>query len=452
MFVRVGLRSVIKRGLLLSRTNATAAAVDTSPSIPPPSPPLSSSYQKETDHVDAKSSPDAPSTSKNADPASEKSQTHAEVPEKRTSKRKRPAISNATPRKWNPPMLAGRMPVYDLAVSYINKDARFVAGQAKQLQADIEVKEAQYQGQLKTLGPNPELEELDAQLEQMREKLNILDIQSQINLPAVRWRVRNSMVDVRNPVHLRLLEQRWRNEGDLDLLMERLHQMHVIPDVFPVLHPSVNLRVNFIPKGRILYRRRYDHNRIAVQPGRFLDAQQTNLPPHLFANVFHTETRLYTLLMVDPDVPDPTSESFTSYLHWLVPNIPLSASNGRMPRIPAKVPASYVPPHPQKGTPYHRYVLLLLPQPCAIDIAVISEEQRLGFDVRAFVKQYGLGLGDCIGTRTGGGAHMWRQVWDENVSWIYENVIKKSEPVYGRPPKYDEYEEFKNTPRYVAQN
>jgi len=37
------------------------------------------------------------------------------------------------------------------------------------------------------------LEEVDAELENMLEKLNILEAQSQINLPNVRWMVNNAM-------------------------------------------------------------------------------------------------------------------------------------------------------------------------------------------------------------------------------------------------------------------
>lgn len=33
--------------------------------------------------------------------------------------------------------------------------------------------------------------------------------------------------------------------------------------------------------------------------------------------VFHPETRYYTLLLVDPDVPDPEHRGFTTYLHWM---------------------------------------------------------------------------------------------------------------------------------------
>ena len=44
---------------------------------------------------------------------------------------------------------------------------------------------------------------------------------------------------------------------------------------------------------------------------------QTIDPPTLYADVFHPDTRLYTLLMVDPDVPDVENQTYTTYLHWM---------------------------------------------------------------------------------------------------------------------------------------
>lgn len=37
----------------------------------------------------------------------------------------------------------------------------------------------------------------------------------------------------------------------------------------------------------------------------------------MYTTLFHTDTRLYTLLMVDLDVPNPETQSFTTYLHWM---------------------------------------------------------------------------------------------------------------------------------------
>ena len=80
----------------------------------------------------------------------------------------------------------------------------------------------------------------------------------------------------------------------------------------------------------------------------------------------------------------------------------------------------YIPPHPQRGSPYHRYCLLLLPHadPSAkIDAPVVSDAERRGFDLRAFCATHG------IDGENGGGAHMWREEWDPTVSDIYKHTL-----------------------------
>jgi len=247
------------------------------------------------------------------------------------------------------------------------------------------------------------------------------------------------------PVYRHLAEQRWRDEGGLDLLMERIHQMKVVPDVLPLLHPSLDLRVTFpkSPPHSLSAREQTKRIHQEVEPGVFLLPEQTRNPPRLYANVFHTDTRLYTLLMVDPDVPDEANRSYQTYVHWLQPNIPLSVL---MPnRIPLSSHTTYVPPHPQRGTPYHRYVLLLLPQPSAttqLSIPVLSDAARVGFNVRDFIDKYQLDA-------SAGGAHMWREIWDAEVSKIYNDVLKREEPRFGRQPKADPYAEVKRIKRYL---
>ena len=105
------------------------------------------------------------------------------------------------------------------------------------------------------------------------------------------------------------------------------------------------------------------------------------------------------------------------------PNIPLSAVSpaGRIPDLNRHTP--YIPPHPQRGTKYHRYTLLLLPQESytnPISVPPLSDKERLGFDVREFIRKYGLDR------RDGGGIHMWREVWDEKVSKIYKDFLSKA--------------------------
>ncbi|KAI0358822.1 PEBP-like protein [Trametes cingulata] len=340
------------------------------------------------------------------------------------------------PREWCRPIAKGVEPAYDYALRYILKDAAFIRKELEALRAELAEAERK-----------PEGERDEAALQSMRERVGILEIQSEVNLPDVRWKARNGMADMSKPIYRHLVEQRWREEGDLDLLMERIYQMNVVPDMLPALHPSFDLRIKFAeppPKSNYL-RTRVKRGLKEVEPGIFLFPEQTRRPPELSMTLFHTDTRLYTLLMVDLDVPDPERQTFTSYLHWMQPNIPLSAFTST-PTVPLNTHTPYVPPHPQRGTPYHRYVLLMLPQASPtepIDIPVYEEADRLGFNFRAFAAQYGFD-----GSR-GGGAHMWREVWDETVPQIYRYTLKKEEPRFGKLPKPDPYAEIKRTKKYL---
>ena len=136
------------------------------------------------------------------------------------------------------------------------------------------------------------------------------------------------------------------------------------------------------------------------------------------------------------------NETFQNYVHWLQPNISLKATSSPLLSI-SETHTPYVPPHPQKGTRYHRYTTILLPQKSRIDVPKLTAEERLGFNVRKFLQKYDLD------TSTGGGAHMFREVWSEGVSSIYKDVLGVEEPRYGYPPKHDPYAELKSRKRYV---
>lgn len=50
---------------------------------------------------------------------------------------------------------------------------------------------------------------------------------------------------------------------------------------------------------------------------------------------------------------------------------------------------------------------------------MIPDETRHGFDIREFAYTWGLDAA------TGGGAHMWREIWDNDVSMIYKDILSK---------------------------
>jgi len=251
---------------------------------------------------------------------------------------------------------------------------------------------------------------------------------------------------LRQPVYRYLMEQKWRRMGALDLLMERVYQMGVVPDLLPAIRPSFDLRVTFPsgPRGSIYRRTRMKRLHADVQPGTYLLPEQTRQPPKLYARVFHPEKRFYTMLMIDPDVPNPENQTFSTYLHWLQTNIPLSAV--RKPLIKTQSHTRYVPPHPQRGSPYHRYTLLFLENPdpsSELDIPPITDAERVGFDLRAFCAKHG------FDPSKGGAVHMWREVWDETVSDIYTHTLRQPEPRYGLPPRVDPYAEVKSLRKFA---
>ena len=127
------------------------------------------------------------------------------------------------------------------------------------------------------------------------------------------------------------------------------------------------------------------------------------------------------MVMVDPDVPDPTNKSYKQFLHWVVPNIPLSALQfGQNVSLPENQPAPWIPPHPTNGTKYHRYVIFLFQNPDPskpLEISEYNMEQRKTFNLRKFISEYG------FQPENGGGAHMWRELWSTAVSDIYREVL-----------------------------
>jgi large subunit ribosomal protein L35 len=116
---------------------------------------------------------------------------------------KRPAISLESPRTWNRPLKKGVVPAYDLALAALTKDSLLLKAEAKQMRRDISEKEENYQklkveleneeSVEKRSSLNEKMQTLDEELEKMLEKLNIVEVQSEVNLPDVRWKVNNAM-------------------------------------------------------------------------------------------------------------------------------------------------------------------------------------------------------------------------------------------------------------------
>ncbi|KAH9440348.1 hypothetical protein MJO29_016176 [Puccinia striiformis f. sp. tritici] len=264
-----------------------------------------------------------------------------------------------------------------------------------------------------------------------REEIERLEILSEINDVQVRKNHNSGsdQVDMSKPIYRFLEQQRWRKNGQLGRLMETVHRLRVFPDLFPSIDPAVDLKIKFEHTYSVgTYR--------TVNVGNFVPSSRSTKQPAIQAQVFHPEPRLYTIVMVDPDAPDPRNHSFTNFLHWVRTNVSISATtNGELdltPTHPEAEELKYVGPHPAEGSGTHRYTVMLFEQSGPIDLSVHSHHllERKGFSLRRFSKDLDL---------KPAGVMAWISQWHERdadfISSIYRDQLHIREPRYGKEPK-----------------
>ncbi|KAJ0964847.1 hypothetical protein J5N97_025985 [Dioscorea zingiberensis] len=143
--------------------------------------------------------------------------------------------------------------------------------------------------------------------------------------------------------------------------------MMMIGDVLDPFTRSVALRVSY--KNKMLI------NGTDIKPSAVVNKPR--------AEVGGDDLRMfYTLIMVDPDAPNPSNPTLREYLHWMVTDIPATtdASFGREL-------VCYESPRPTSGI--HRMVLVLYRQ-LGRD-TVLAPSMRHNFNTRSFSRQYNLG-------------------------------------------------------------
>lgn len=190
-------------GLARVRYNATVVPTQSAEITPAPSPVKTAEVTK----------PPAAEASVNSAKASSKEEEPSTATRRRgrSGQTGRPLITLERPRQYSRPIGVGVLPVYDQALGYIKRDSKL-------RKAELE----EYRTLLKKAESTPDSNQDD--LEKLKEKIRILEVQSEINLPSVRWKARNGMADMSQPVYRHLVEQRWREDGPLDLLVCVLRQ------------------------------------------------------------------------------------------------------------------------------------------------------------------------------------------------------------------------------------
>ncbi|XP_073415708.1 phosphatidylethanolamine-binding protein 1-like [Dendrobates tinctorius] len=124
-------------------------------------------------------------------------------------------------------------------------------------------------------------------------------------------------------------------------------------------------------------------------------------------------TKLYTLVLTDPDAPSRKTPKFREWHHFLLINMKGNDINSGC------VLSDYIGAGPPKGTGLHRYVWLVYEQKEHLNcneqvLTNRSGEQRGKFKVLSFRQKYGLGspvAGSCF-----------QAEWDDYVPKLYEQL------------------------------
>ena len=153
----------------LVRTNTTLQTAK--PPAPPPPPAKNTTEKAKTAAPKAKAENAGSSGTVENAPAEEA--TKGRIRRYRTH---RPSITLERPRQYMRPLGVGVLPVYDLAVNYIKQDSANLKHELAGLKTELQ------SGKL-----TPE------EAERVQEKIDILEIQSEINVPSVRWKARNGL-------------------------------------------------------------------------------------------------------------------------------------------------------------------------------------------------------------------------------------------------------------------
>ncbi|KAJ1797170.1 mitochondrial 54S ribosomal protein YmL35 [Coemansia sp. RSA 2399] len=242
-----------------------------------------------------------------------------------------------------------------------------------------------------------------------------LAVDAEINDSEVLWNARQGNYDLNRPVYEYLKKNEWLGRP-LEILMQRLLQMFVLPDMLDpreVGAPESQLNVSMSGSA-------------VLEPGSMVDPAEALKQPEIELVTFHDDTRQHTLIMVDLDEPFEEQQSFREQFHWAVADVPFSKMQSKaVINDETNVLLPYIPPHPARGTPTHRYVLAVFEQGQGGREKLGAIDVSRNMVVRDFVSQHSLRLV---------GISFFRASWSEAVDDVYRDVLKTEPPNYGPMP------------------
>ncbi|KAL8947997.1 MAG: hypothetical protein Q9222_005779 [Ikaeria aurantiellina] len=242
----------------------------------------------------------------------------------------------------------------------------------------------------------------------MQHYLEELKILADTNDPVIKKRFEDGAGDMNRPIYRFLANRQWRQYRRL-VLMQRISQMHVVPDVISYLDPTAEVELAF--------------GRRNVQPGDFVDSGTSEAPPQLKVQVFDKGERFVSIAVVDPDVPNLDTDSFDSRCHFLATNIPVSPTLTSISlsdlSSSATIIRPWLPPHAQKGSPYHRLAVFILEHKDGKKLE--SKQMDNGQNVQYNSKFNMQSLTDKLHSKVIG-IHLFRTIWDDATAGVMERA------------------------------
>ncbi|KAK5109307.1 hypothetical protein LTR62_007181 [Meristemomyces frigidus] len=260
----------------------------------------------------------------------------------------------------------------------------------------------------------------------MRKQVEELKIQADINDPLVKKRFEDGAGDMSRPIYRHLADKQWRSYKRL-ILMQRITQMNVVPDVLPAIDPIVSTELAFPIPG-------HENKRIQrlrrVQHGDFVDSALSEKAPTLYVQPYDKGTRLVTIAVVNADVPNVEKDAFDYRCHFLAVNVPINPTDTRV-RLGQlgkdQVILPWLPAYAQKGAPYQRMSIFILQQPSTEDatenaslsldtVALKADSKyntRLGFKLRSLVDRFAL---------QPVGVDLFRTQWDASMAGVMQRA------------------------------
>lgn len=295
----------------------------------------------------------------------------------------------------------------------------------------LESESENYYKQIQSLKERLNQSQDQNEVEKIKNHIDKLLIKAENTNPEVLYNIEcfPEQVDKSQPVYREYLKKKWESYN-LMVTMQRLEQLSVIPDTLPTLDPKVEVNIKFT------------HNTDPsfadwVTPGELLPGFAVSQPPTIEIQEFDRidTQQLYSVIIINPDTPDLSTNSFKTTLQYGLCNVPLNNVDNII--NPAKLLTNsdnfifkeYEPLLPEKNAQIQRGCLWVFRQQGELNLGNISTDN---FDVRDFASSNNL---------TAVGAHVWRQQFDRSVNDLRSKFglgkgrvfhrVRKSHPLVG---------------------